>query len=458
MDSHARQHQTLSVLQEMEFDVVVVGAGIIGLTVANRILEETRFSVVVVDAKRPCAGATGAGQGYVWLNHRNPASKTWGLAHRSKLLWEQLVADLADAGSDPLSAIGWQNTGSLLVANSVEEARGLQAHVGAMATAGVDAEFLTASELQKIEPSLKVGHEGGAAFVPGDSQIDAALAVEFFRKRNLAYRVEGRYMELFDSPVEELYRSSADGSIEVVQTSRHKLRSREAVIVAAGAWSPNILTRAAQEWRLPLIPPVKPRKGHLLVLEGLPSLKINHGLMEFEYTANYTTAHSTQCSQPEDVSTPSLVTDPTVISHDSFRVAMTASTDKSGRLLLGSSREFSGFSTAHHYEAIEGILSRASEYFPALKDISVEDVLEKQTIRTGLRPYAFGGVPLVGPVPGVERLMLATGHEGSGLCMALGTAEMLVTRLLGKETVFDVDPYLPASRLCHSQTNAQTLA
>lgn len=115
-------------------------------------------------------------------------------------------------------------------------------------------------------------------------------------------------------------------------------------------------------------------------------------------------------------------------------------------------------------------------------------------------------MPLVGPVPGVERLMLATGHEGSGLCMvrilcislsllffsfwfsftclshvafiffflrksqvncfivsfwvgqALGTAEMLVTRLLGKETVFDVDPYLPASRLCHSQTNAQTLA
>jgi len=29
----------------------------------------------------------------------------------------------------------------------------------------------------------------------------------------------------------------------------------------------------------------------------------------------------------------------------------------------------------------------------------------------------LGGVPLIGPVPGVEGLMLATGHEGSGLCM-----------------------------------------
>nr|XP_024362506.1 uncharacterized protein LOC112275937 isoform X2 [Physcomitrium patens] len=32
--------------------------------------------------------------GYVWLKHRNPAGKTWRLLHRSKLLWEQLVADL----------------------------------------------------------------------------------------------------------------------------------------------------------------------------------------------------------------------------------------------------------------------------------------------------------------------------------------------------------------------------
>lgn len=28
-----------------------------------------------------------------------------------------------------------------------------------------------------------------------------------------------------------------------------------------------------------------------------------------------------------------------------------------------------------------------------------------------------GGVPLIGPVPGLQGLFLATGHEGSGLCM-----------------------------------------
>ena len=71
------------------------------------------------------------------------------------------------------------------MATSAEEACGLEAHVEEMAAAGVDAEFLTPAEVRKIEPLLKVGHEGGAAFVPGDSQIDAALAVALVRKVGL---------------------------------------------------------------------------------------------------------------------------------------------------------------------------------------------------------------------------------------------------------------------------------
>lgn len=59
--SAARQAESLF-LEELEFDVIIVGAGVIGLTVANQILTQTTFSVAVVDAKQPCAGATGAGE------------------------------------------------------------------------------------------------------------------------------------------------------------------------------------------------------------------------------------------------------------------------------------------------------------------------------------------------------------------------------------------------------------
>lgn len=46
----------------------------------------------------------------------------------------------------------------------------------------------------------------------------------------------------------------------MVQTSRHKLHCRAAVVLAAGAWSSKILAHAAEEWGLPLTPLVKPRK------------------------------------------------------------------------------------------------------------------------------------------------------------------------------------------------------
>ena len=47
--------------QRLEYDVVIVGAGVIGLSIAHKILSETHLSVALVDAARPCSGATGAG-------------------------------------------------------------------------------------------------------------------------------------------------------------------------------------------------------------------------------------------------------------------------------------------------------------------------------------------------------------------------------------------------------------
>lgn len=43
------------------FDVVIVGAGIIGLSIARQFLLESDLSVAVVDRAAPCSGATGAG-------------------------------------------------------------------------------------------------------------------------------------------------------------------------------------------------------------------------------------------------------------------------------------------------------------------------------------------------------------------------------------------------------------
>lgn len=52
--------------QELAVDVAVVGAGIIGLCSALALLQADRkLSVALLDQAVPCAGATGAGQGYM---------------------------------------------------------------------------------------------------------------------------------------------------------------------------------------------------------------------------------------------------------------------------------------------------------------------------------------------------------------------------------------------------------
>jgi heterodisulfide reductase subunit A-like polyferredoxin len=47
---------------DTEVDIVIVGAGIIGLSIAHTLLHDTTFSVALVDRAQPCAGATGAGE------------------------------------------------------------------------------------------------------------------------------------------------------------------------------------------------------------------------------------------------------------------------------------------------------------------------------------------------------------------------------------------------------------
>lgn len=50
------------------FDVVIIGAGIIGLTIARQFLLESNLSVAVLDAAVPCSGATGAGATFYFFH------------------------------------------------------------------------------------------------------------------------------------------------------------------------------------------------------------------------------------------------------------------------------------------------------------------------------------------------------------------------------------------------------
>ncbi|CAN0859068.1 Glycine oxidase [Linum grandiflorum] len=299
----------------------------------------------------------------------------------------------------------------------------LKRKVKQLSTAGVKAEYLSSHELSIEEPDLVVGDDGGAAFLPDDCQLDAYRTVSYIQKANREFASEGRYTEFYHEQVTGLLSSSGSGEIDGVQTSSGALISKKAIIVAAGSWTGSLTHELFKDSDITLNIPIKPRKGHLLVLENFNDLKLNHGTMEVGYVGHKDAAvkHDKSDLEPLDQD-----------QDQSLFVAMGATTDAMGNLVLGSSREFAGFNTELEETVINRIWNRAGEFFPKLKGKSLADLTADRKVRIGLRPYMPDGKPVIGPVPSMSNIFIVAGHEGGGLSMALGTAELVADMVTGK--------------------------
>ncbi|RWR80116.1 D-amino acid dehydrogenase-like protein [Cinnamomum micranthum f. kanehirae] len=314
-------------LDRETFDVVVVGAGIIGLTIARQLLLLSDLSVAVVDAKMPCYGATGAGQGYIWMIHKTPGSDRWELSMRSKQLWGLLADSIQTQGMDPSQVLGWKKTGSLLLGRTPGELAMLENRVKLLSEAGLRAEYLSVTDLLSMEPALEGGNVGGAAFLPDDCQLDAHRTVEFIEKGNKYFASHGRYAEFYHNPVISLLRSAQNGEVEGVRTSKKILYSKCALVIAAGAWSGSLMQSLVKDSDIVLDVPVKPRKGHLLVLENFNQFELKHGLMEAGYADH-------KIVKP----LPSSASGVTEEEQTLTSISMTATTDSMGNLVLGNSQ------------------------------------------------------------------------------------------------------------------------
>lgn len=126
-------------------------------------------------------------------------------------------------------------------------------------------------------------------------------------------------------------------------------------------------------------------------------------------------------------------------------IAFTATPSASGSCLIGSAREFSGWDTSPSQSVQDAIMDRASRFLPAFTSHRIGD----NGVRVGLRPYALGGLPFIGPVAELPGLFLAAGHEGAGLTMAPATAELVVQHVMQESLSLQnqADAFLPGHRM-----------
>jgi glycine/D-amino acid oxidase-like deaminating enzyme len=84
------------------------------------------------------------------------------------------------------------------------------------------------------------------------------------------------------------------------------------------------------------------------------------------------------------------------------------------------------------------MLNRAFDYMPGIREMSA------LRIWTGSRPATSDNLPYIGPSTTNPSVIIAAGHEGLGITTSLGTAELVVDEIMGRESSIPRAPYLPS--------------
>jgi D-amino-acid dehydrogenase len=102
---------------------------------------------------------------------------------------------------------------------------------------------------------------------------------------------------------------------------------------------------------------------------------------------------------------------------------------------LGGTMEFSGFDTELDRPRLDALTSAAGEY---LRQPLGRPVIEEWA---GLRPMTFDDLPVIGRVPGLANLMLATGHGMLGVTTAPATGKLAAELICGEPPHIDPSPF-----------------
>ena len=127
------------------FDVLIVGAGIVG-SAAARECALAGLSVGVIEGHLPAAGATAAGMGHIVAMDDSRAQLA--LTVYSRSLW------LAESTKLP-AAVEYRSRGTIWIAADDEEMAEVQAKNKTYSQIGVTSQVLDSDELRSLEPNLR---------------------------------------------------------------------------------------------------------------------------------------------------------------------------------------------------------------------------------------------------------------------------------------------------------------
>src|SRR5690242_5857810 len=132
------------------FDVLIVGAGIVGAACALE-LASAGLRVAVAECDTPGSGATAAGMGHIVVMDDSEAQLT--LTRYSQMLWNTLVQ------SEP-EQYEYTRSGTIWIAADEEEMQAVHHKHALYQANSIASEILNTTRLYELEPHLRPGLAG----------------------------------------------------------------------------------------------------------------------------------------------------------------------------------------------------------------------------------------------------------------------------------------------------------
>jgi glycine oxidase len=373
-------------------DVVVIGGGVIGLSIAWRVAR-TGVSVTVVDPT-PGQGASWVAAGMLApvteAHYREEAVLRLNLASAER--YPSFVADLEDATGLP---VGYRACGTLAVAYDGDDKARLDDLHAFQRRLDLKSEPLSPSECRRLEPVLAPRLRGGL-LVHGDHQVDPRRLVTA-----LLAAAEGLGVAVWKTAATSL--DVRAGRVRGVTLAGGTRLGAGAVVLASGCWSAGVggLPPAA-------VPPVRPVKGQIIRLRA-----------------------------PLEPPVLSRTVRALVRGSDVYLVPRT-----DGEMVVGATVEDKGFDVTVTAGAVHDLLRDAWLLVPEVAELELVEA------RAGLRPASPDNAPIIGAAPGVEGLVVATGHYRNGVLLTPVTADTVTELIVGGHCPDLLRPFGPGRFAC----------
>jgi len=354
-------------------DVVIIGGGVIGLSIARQLALRGLRQVTVIERGEFGKEASWAAGGILAPQvEADRADDFFELASASRDLYPAFARALQDeTGID----VQLEQTGTLYLGFTEGDELEMRRRFDWQTRAGLKVEWLSGEDARLLEPNVAANVRCALRF-PDDWQVENRRLTEALVKANqklgvqLIANCEIRSVRIEKKRVTGI--ESESTSIEAAT-----------VVIAAGAWTSEIKTSETNSSAAQ----IEPVRGQML------------------------------CFQIE----------PTFAHHVIYSARGYLVPRRNGRLLAGSTSERVGFDKRVTEEGAVSIKSMAFEIAPALESAAMVDSW------AGFRPHAPDDLPVLGPAGDIDGLFYATGHYRNGILLAPITAEIIAEAVVNRK-------------------------